>query len=82
MSFSDETPQMRLDRFRQIFDDLVPEAKCELFDYGHKIRCGAADRWDNIQEVKITVSMADEVQARHLAQVLKNKLATGGSTAG
>lgn len=71
-----------LARVQAIFDELAPGARCELQDYQHKIGCGNMDQWGNIQDVRFVRSGITEQGARHQAQVLANKLRTGGSTAG
>lgn len=71
-----------LAKVQAIFDELAPGARCELQDYQHKIGCGSLDRWDNIQEVKFVRRGVTEEHVRHHATVLKNKVASGGSTAG
>ncbi|WP_230770296.1 hypothetical protein [Sphingomonas sp. Leaf4] len=74
--------QKALQIAQEIVRKHVPTARCELQDYGHQIGCGDLDAWGNIQDVKLRRSHWNEDSFNHAGEVLKRKLATGGSTAG
>lgn len=71
-----------LARVQEIMEKHVPDVKCELQDYEHRIGCGAMDEWGNVQDVKFLRRQVSEEEVRTFAQVLHTKLKTGGSTAG
>lgn len=82
MSAIEGTPDEVLARVQAIFDEITPGARCELQDYGHKIGCGALGRGESVEDVVFVRGGVTEEHARHHAEVLKTKLATGGSIAG
>lgn len=77
----DGEPAAVLARVQEIVRRAVPEAKCELQDYDHRIGCGALDPWGNIQEVRFLRRELRTIDIEHQARVLAAKVATGGSTA-
>lgn len=82
MSAIEGAPDEVLARVQAIFDEVTPGARCQLQDYDHKIGCGADGAGENVEEVVFVRSGVTEEQARHHAEVLKRKVASGGSTAG
>jgi hypothetical protein len=76
------SPEEILARVTAIVREQVPNANCELQDYGHQIGCGELDQWGNVQDVKLRRDHWNEVHVSHAAKVLATKVRTGGSTAG
>lgn len=60
----------------------VPDARCELRDYHHRIACGTMDSWGNIQDFVLGKDEWTEDVVRHHAARLAVMVRTGGSTAG
>jgi len=60
----------------------VPDARCELRDYQHRIACGTMDAWGNIQDFVLVKNDWTEEVVRHHATRLAVMVRTGGSTAG
>ena len=75
-------PQQALSAVQEIVRRVVPDARCELKDYQHRIGCGVLDRWDNLQEVVFLRRNLDTKSVETYANVLAAKVQTGGSSAG
>ncbi len=65
----------KLTRTQSIFSDIVPEARCELWDYQFRIRCGTV--LDSGQKVEVSFLRSvvnDEVHVADQARLLKSKI--------
>jgi hypothetical protein len=59
----------------------VPDARCELRDYQHRIACGTMDGWGRIQDFVLVKDEWTEEVVQQQAKRLAIMVRTGGSTA-
>jgi hypothetical protein len=60
----------------KIVQKIVPEAKCEVWDYEHRIRCGLVDRGGEKKEFSLLLENLDGAVVGEFARHLKSRLAT------
>ena len=76
----DPTAGECLARVEAVFKDIVPEAKCELWDYRHKVRCGTVlPSGQKVELSMVRTTAYDEAQVQSAAQVLRMKIDAAGT---
>jgi hypothetical protein len=64
-----------LAQVQRIVEAIVPDARCELQDYEHRIGCGALDGSGKLRDVRVMRAGLTEEDARNMGQTLADRLA-------
>lgn len=58
----------------ELVAEIVPDVRCELWDYDFRIRCGTVDEAGNTQEISFLRKNLSPEQVEHDAHKLKRRL--------
>lgn len=61
-------------RSEEIVQAIIPEAKCEIWDYEHRIRCGLVDRDGEKKEFSLLLENLEQDVLEQYARALKRQL--------
>lgn len=73
--FEGSPEQIRL-AVQKIVQAIVPEAKCEVWDFENRIRCGTVDSRGNVQEFSLVIDDLEMDIIEAHARVLKSRLSS------